>query len=578
MTVQKRMTLLPKLACAAAATGILYLGVPSHGTEAAATTSAAAALGGNSPAGGLAGGVAGLRRLTEQQYRNTIADIFGADIKVNGRFEPIVRPAHELVALGASNAAISPAGLEQFDAMARAIAAQVFDERHFANFVDCGPRDKSQADDACAARTLLPLGRYLFRRPLSTNETRRYVKIARDGAAQAGTFNEGMQLALAAMLVSPDFLYIVESAEPDPAAGGTLRLDNYARAARLSFILWNTTPDEALLKAAEAGELTDDAKLRVIADRMVASPRLADGVKAFFSDMLIYEKFEDLAKDPIIYPKFNLVVAKELAEQMQRTIVDTVLTQNRDYRELFTTRRTSMTRNLGPLYGLRVDATPGWQPYEFPLDSNRAGLLSQAGFIALYSHPGRSSATLRGRAVRELLMCQPVPDPPGNVDFKVVQDTTNTVLPTARLRLSEHASNPVCAGCHRITDPIGLTLESFDGSGAFRTQENGADIDTSGMLDSKPFSGALGLGKELAANPATTECVAQRAMEYATGSKLADGGVNPLYKAFAAGGYRIRDLFRQMVTNPILYRLPVGPSLAKPSQTAMLDLRSGDGK
>jgi hypothetical protein len=530
------------------------------------------------PKPGSSASVVGLRRLTEDQYRNSVADIFGPDIKVVGRFEPILRPPHQLVAVGATNAAITPTGFEQFDFMARSIASQVFDEKHRAAFLDCAPADANQADDKCAEATLVPLGRYIFRRPLTKGEQQRFVAAARQGTSQTGTFIEGLQLALSAMLVSPDFLYILETAEADPAKAGALRLDNYSRAARLSFTLWNTTPNDRLLKAAEAGELTDDTKLGALADYMVASPRLVDGVRAFFSDMLIYEKFEDLTKDPVIYPQFSLPLAKALAEQLQLTILDHVLTRNGDYRELFTTRNTVMTRILAPLYETHVDRSTGWVPYEFPAQGNRAGLLSQAGFVALYAHPGRSSPTLRGRAIRELLMCQPVPDPPGNVDFQVVQDTNNKVLRTARARLSQHNTNPVCAGCHKITDPIGLTLEQFDGSGAFRVRENDADIDVGGALDGKTFSGPAGLGGFLASNPATTECVSQRAIEYATGREVREEDATRIYADFAAGGYRIRSLFRQIAASPSLYRIATQPLQSKPQQTAMVSTNRGVGK
>ena len=198
--------------------------------------------------------IVAMRRITEAQYRNAIADIFGADIRVAGRFEPIVRPVHELIASGAREASISPSGLEQFDAMARQIAGQVFDAAHRGQFASCQPADATQADAACAAQVLAPLGRLLFRRPLTASEQAFYVKLAGDAAAPTGSFDKGLELALSAMLVSPNFLYVVETAEPDPASPGGLRLDNYTRAARLSYMLWNTTPNEALLQAAAAGQ------------------------------------------------------------------------------------------------------------------------------------------------------------------------------------------------------------------------------------------------------------------------------------------------------------------------------------
>lgn len=515
------------------------------------------------------GQIVTMRRLTEAQYRNSIADIFGPDIRVAGRFEPIVRPVHELIATGAASSTISPAGLEQFDAMARAIAAQIFDADHRAQFMDCAPRDAAAPDPDCAARVLVPVGRYLFRRPMTQEEVAAYVMMAGKATESSGSFHKGLELGLAAMLVSPHFLYVVESAEPDPESLGGLRLDNLARASRLSFLMWNTTPNEALLKAAEQGQLTDPAQLAAIAGRMVRSPRLEDGVRAFFADMLLFEKFDEMAKDQIVYPRFNPDVASALSEQMLRMIVDQLVTQKGDYRDLFTTRRTFINRALGPLYQAKVTSTQGWVPYEFALGDDRAGLLGQAGFLALYAHSGRSSPTLRGRAIRELLLCQPVPNPPGNVNFTAVQDVTSTAMPTAKMRLTAHNSDPVCAACHRITDPLGLPLEKFDGIGAFRPRENGAPIDTAGLFEGVAFQGNVGLGKALAASKSTTECVAGRAFQYATGRVPEDNGglAGGIEQDFAKDGYRIASLFLRVATMPQAYRIAATP-LAAP-QIAM---------
>ncbi len=513
--------------------------------------------------------IVAMRRLTEAQYRNAIADIFGPDIRVAGRFEPIVRPAHELIASGALDASISPSGLEQFDAMARVIAGQVFDDAHRGQFVPCAPRDETAADEPCARATLAPLGRYLFRRPLNAAELGFYVKMAGAAAAATGSFGKGLELALASMLVSPKFLYIVETSEPDPAKPGSLRLDNFSRAQRLSFTFWNTTPNETLLKAAEAGRLTDQAALSAMAQKMVQSPRFEQGVRAFFSDMLLFEKFDELAKDPVIYPYFNQDVAQALPEQTLRTITGHLLAGNGDYREMFSTPRTYMTRSLGALYRVPVAKSQGWVAHEFAPDDDRAGLLGQAGFLALYSHSGRSSPTLRGRAIREVLMCQPVPNPPGNVNFTAVQDVTNKAMPTARIRLNAHNTDAVCAGCHKITDPPGLSLERFDGIGATRRMENGAEIDASGGMDGGSFFGASGLGKALAASPDTTMCVANRAFEYATGKPSEDGElIEAIEKRFAAAGYGIRALFLWVATMPEAYRVNAEPVGDAPQVTA----------
>ncbi|MDM7929657.1 DUF1588 domain-containing protein [Blastomonas fulva] len=516
--------------------------------------------------------IVGMRRLTEAQYRNTIADIFGPDIRVAGRFEPIVRPAHELIASGASDASISPAGLEQFDAIGRGIAAQVFDAAHSPQFVTCTPANGAVFDDGCAARILTPIGRYLFRRPPSAAEKALFVDIAGRSSRATGSFTKGLELALAAMLVSPRFLYIVETARPDPDEPGAWQLDSYSRAARLSFVLWNTTPGEMLLQAAEQGRLESQAELEALAGRMVHSPRFEQGIRAFFADMLLFEKFDELAKDPVIYPYFTPDVAQALPEQTLRTITNHLLVDDGDYRALFTTPRTVMNRALGALYQVPVQSGRDWEPYEFLNGSDRAGLLGQAGFLAIYSHSGRSSPTLRGRAVREVLMCQPVPNPPGNVNFTAVQDVANKAMPTARIRLTTHNTDPVCAACHKITDPIGLTLERFDGIGAFRTAENATPIDISGAMDGAQFEGASGLGKALAESPDTTMCLASRALEYATGHPADDEAqVESLMNGFAGGGYRIRNLFLKIATMPEAFRVRPDPALGTPATTVALN-------
>ena len=505
--------------------------------------------------------IVAMRRITEAQYRNTIADIFGTDVRVAGRFEPIVRPVHELIASGAREASISPSGLEQFDALARVVAGQVFDESRRAQFVPCQPADAEKADADCATKALGPMARLLFRRSLTPRETAFYVKLAGDAAAPTGSFYKGLELALSAMLVSPNFLYAIETAEPDPAKPGGLRLDNDSRATRLAMMLWNTTPNAALLQAAEQGKLTQQAELTAIVSRMVASPRFEQGVRAFFGDMLLFEKFDEIAKDPVIYPYFNQDVAKALPEQMLRTVTAHLLERGGDYRQLFTTPNTWMTRSLGALYKVPVRHSQGWEPYAFAPGDDRAGLLGQAGFLAMYSHSGRSSPTLRGRAIRELLMCQQVPNPPGNVNFTAVQDVTNKAMPTARIRLTAHNTDEVCAGCHKLTDPPGLSLERFDGIGAVRSTENGAPIDAGGVIDGTPFDGALGLGKTLAASPDTTQCVAARALQYATGlgSEQVSPWVEALDKQFAASGYGIRALFLKVATMPESWQVQASP-------------------
>src|SRR6185312_4533075 len=187
--------------------------------------------------------------------------------------------------------------------------------------------------------------------------------------------------------------------------------------------------------------------------------RLEAGVRAFFADMLTFDGFETLSKDGMIYPKFTDAVSRDAQEQTLRGIVDQVVTKDGDYRDLFTTRTSFMTPLLASIYRVPLTGTAPWQRYEYPANTPTAGILTQISFVALHSHAGRSSPTLRGRALREQLLCQKVPDPPGNVNFDLAQDTGNPDYKTARARLTAHRTDPTCAGCHKLLDPIGLALE-----------------------------------------------------------------------------------------------------------------------
>ena len=501
------------------------------------------------------------RRLTEAQYRNTIADVFGRSIVVSGRFDPLER-VDGLLAVGASRAAITPAGLERYEALGRSIALQVVDPDNRDMLIACRPIDASQKDEGCAGSFLATVGRFLFRRPLTQGEQSLYVGIANDAAGELGDFYQGLAYSLAGMLVSPKFLFINETVEADPENPGGYRLDGYSKATRLSFLLWNTTPDGPLLDAAESGQLSDEVGFRAQVERMVASPRLEQGVRAFFADMLEFERFETMEKDPIIYPAFSLQVAEDAEEQTLRTLTYLLLDKAVDYRQIFTSRETFLSGSLGLIYRVPVNIPSGWVPHEFDEQQPWAGVHTHLSFQALFSHPGKSSPTLRGKAVREQLLCQKVPEPPGDVDFTDFNRDSDPVNRTARQRLDVHNAEPSCAGCHKIMDPIGLGMEQFDAVGQFRTVENDAPIDPSGELDGIPFVDASSLGQALYKNPAATECVANRLFAYASGRSPQPAErewLSYLHEEFAGTGYKFPDLLRSIVLSDGFYRV-VGPS------------------
>jgi hypothetical protein len=514
------------------------------------------------------GAPVGAERLSEAQYRQSIADIFGNDIRIGGRFEPNGRKTG-LLAVGASVAGMSPAGFEQYDGMARSIAAQVVDTKHRDALIPCKPAAPDKADNSCAASTLAEYGRRLYRRPLTDKELASAIAIADEAADTKKDFYTGLAFGLAQFLDSPDFIFRKDMVEPDPSDKTKLRLTGFSVATRLSYFLWNTTPDDQLLAAAESGDLDRKSGIAKQVDRMLASPRLEQGARAFFVDFLNFDKFDSLAKDAQIYPVFSAKIAKDAREQTLRTMVDLLITQKGDYRDLFTSRKTFLTRNLGVVYQVPVMAEGGWEAHEFPADDPHAGLLTQLSFTELFSHPGRSSATLRGKAVREILLCQVVPSPPANVNFTVVQDTSNPQFKTARDRLTAHRTEATCAGCHKIMDPIGLGLENFDGVGQYRATENGAAIDASGEIDGFKFTDSVSLGQALHDDPAATACVADSLYRYAVGRDY-DPSEKDWRKflgaEFAKNGYRIPDLMREIALSDAFYAVRAAPNDLKEAQ------------
>lgn len=501
------------------------------------------------------GGPPTLRRLNEDQYKRSIAQIFGPEITVGGRFEPAVRE-DGLLAIGDSKVVVTPSGFEQFALRARDISAQVLADGHREKYLTCAAATPAAFDENCAREFVNKYGRLLFRRPLDAKETAAELTLARSVTKSSGSFNKGLEAALARLLVSPNFVFRIDRVEPDPSRGGGQRIDAYSLATRISFLLWDAPPDAELLDAAASGKLRTGNGLESQVDRMMKSPLFEHGVRAFFADMFAFDLFDGLSKDPEIYPIFNPQLLRDAEEQTLRTIVDHLVTRGGDYRDLFTTKNTFLTRSLGAVYGVPVDyrGFGGWMPYTFPSDSPHAGILTLPAFLMLdASHEGRSSPTIRGKTVRENFLCQQVPLPPADVNFSIVQDVNDPVHKTARERLVAHQDNPVCAGCHRITDPIGLSLENYDPVGRYRTRENGVEIDASGEFEGGTYQNAIELMDLLRESPSAPACVVQRAFEYGVGrrpSNSEEAWLEFLSGRFAIDNYNFPNLLRQIATSP----------------------------
>lgn len=503
--------------------------------------------------------VVAVRRLTEPQYRQTIADIFGEHIQISARFEPERRELG-LQALGSATLSLTAAGFEQYFNLSQEIARQVLGETQRDSLMPCAPTVATEFDRACAREFITAYGERLFRRPLSGAELEARLQTAALGTGQSGDFYTGLQLALSSLLTAPEYLFRIERAEPDPAMPDRLRLDSYSRASRLSFLFWNTAPDSLLLASAANGELMTESGLKSQIDRLSSSPRVQDGIQAFLVDMMQIDGFDSLVKDATIYPKFNQLVADSAEQQMIRTLVDLLVVRERDYREIFTSNDTFLNRPLAAVYQVPFASNEEWAPYTFPDSAERSGIFSQIGFLSLYAHPGTSSPTVRGIKLHEIFLCEHTPEPPADVDFSAVVDSDAA---TSRERLLDHMSNPGCIVCHQRSDPPGLALEHFDGLGQLRKYENGQLIDVKADLFGNQFTGAQGLGTFLYNDPRASSCLVRNV--YAYGAARMPGSaersyINAQIERFAENGYRVPALFSQIAQTPEFFNvvLPQG--------------------
>jgi hypothetical protein len=474
-------------------------------------------------------GPTGLRLLTPAQYQSSVLDVLG----------PVAAPAvgQWRSSLAAAQGGVAVAAVEDYEEASHAVATEVFaDPTLRLQITGCEP--STAPDDACVLSVLETLGRRAWRRPLTEDELERYASVVVTTADLLGGDPWiGLQHAVAGLLQSPHFLYRVELGTPvsddDPFL---VRLDAYELASRLSYLVWNTTPDDALLDAAAAGELDDPDGLAAQVDRLFASPRARDGVIQLFVDMYDLDALLSLQKDPTLLPAFSSTVGPALREELVHVIDDTVL-QQRDYRRLFDTQQGYVNAELAALYGIPGEFGPEFTPVTLP--EPRGGVLTLAGFLAINSGEASTSPTKRGLTVRRVVMCQSIPPPPPDVEAELPEPGEGAPM-TKRQQLEAHANNPSCSGCHQFTDPIGLSLENYDALGGFRDTDQGLPIDPSGALDGMPFADASALGGLLAEHRATSDCVVRNLYRYASGhieQPLEEPAIEDLADTLVDGGY-----------------------------------------
>jgi len=498
-----------------------------------------------------------LHRLTRPQLRNAWLDLFGEPLDA-----PADLPADDVLynfsSIAAARGTISPVDAEKYENATYAVLDQIFSSSARRDaLVGC---PAGVVDDPCVRQFIAAFTTRAWRRPVADTEIDTLHALAKDIAGQLGDGSQGIKFALAAVLQSPHFLFRVDIGEMGP---DTYRYSSYEMASRLSFLLLDAPPDEALLTAAQKGELTDSKNIRAHAERLLEDPRARTTLVRFFRDFMNLAKLDALDKLPEKFPQITATLGPSMRVQMERMFEENVFERQGDFRDLFTTRDTYVNEDIARVYGMANISGLDWVPVTLPDDGRRPGILTAPGFLALNAHKSQTSPTHRGRFIRVNLFCQDIPPPPPGINTTLPEPDPNTPT-TLRQRLDEHRTNPQCSACHDRMDPIGFAFESYDAIGAYReTDEKGLTIDTTTTVDGKDLDGADDMANLVASLPDVGACIARRFYEHA-GAHLAgysdEAAVETLVDDFVGRDYSFKQLVLALVTND-------GYRLASPAST-----------
>jgi len=491
-----------------------------------------------------------LRRLTHSQYNNTVRDLLDDPSRPADQFPPDdfingFRDQYE-----AQN--LSPLLEESYSTAAERLSANAFRNGDTHHLIPCKP------SAACRSRFIANFGLKAFRRPLKPAEQQRYEVLF----ASETDFMAGAQLVVEAMLQSPNFLFRLDTAI-DP------NLRAYAAASQLSYSLWDTMPDDALLAAAARGDLSTPAGLEQKARTMLQDPRAHQMLEEFVSEWLRVDRVLSTTRDTRRYPQFSRETAVAMGKEAQLFIGDLVW-NDRNFMTAYTAGHGFMNAELASIYGVEAPAKE-FDKVAFPPNSERAGLLGQALFLTGTSKPEDSSITGRGLFIREQFLCQHVPPPPPGVDTNL-PPSTEAHPQTNRERMASHTTEAVCASCHGLIDPIGWGFEKFDAIGVRREtyrltfasarKETGGGrgagnvtlpLNTNGNvlgLKDAGFSSPRELGAILAANTQCQECVVKQYFRYTAGRMETPADqpiISRVTDAFRASNFKFKELVVALV-------------------------------
>lgn len=410
---------------------------------------------------------------------------------------------------------------------------------------------EKDAEAACARRIIENLSRRAFRRPVTKQDLDSLMPYFETGRKEKDGFDSGIEQAIAAILVSPDFLYRAIRTPATPS--NAFPLNDLELASRLSFFLWSEGPDDTLFKLASEGQLKRPDVLEAQARRMLKDPRAASLVRNFAMKWLTVDNLNAVQPDPLLFPTFNDQLRKDLRTEIE-SFLASILLENRNVNDLLTANHTFLNERLARHYGITSVIGPQFRRVELT-DPQRFGLMGKGAVLLRTSYGDRTSPVLRGAWVLDKLLGTPPTPPPPDVDTDL--STPKGEKPkTLRARMEQHRSKPSCNQCHGVIDPIGLALENYDAIGRWRTVDTVADapIDAKTILpDGRPVDGPAQLRQELFKDPGQFPlALTERLMMYALGRELEyfdRPQVRDIVRRAAKDDYRLSAIVAGIVTS-----------------------------
>jgi hypothetical protein len=364
------------------------------------------------------------------------------------------------------------------------------------------------------------LARQAYRRPLTEEDLKglmRFFESGRNGA----DFEGGIRAALHAILASPHFILRVEESPAQARSGADYRISDLDLASRLSYFLWGTGPDEGLLASASAGRLRHPASLDKEVRRMLADRRAAALATRFASQWLRLQDLDKIHPEPLLYPQYDYTLGAAMRRETE-LLFEHIVREDRSVLDLLTADYTFVNARLARHYGIPNVVGTSFRKVMLA-DENRRGLLGQGSILTMTSVADRTSPVLRGKWVLEVLFGMPPPPPPPDVpDLEATKAADGSRLLSVRQRLEQHRDDPQCRSCHRVIDPLGLALENFDVTGAWRIRDNGVPVDATGTLyDGSALNGPEALRQALLKrSDIVLRTFAENLMAYALGRRL----------------------------------------------------------